>query len=541
MSEALLQVAQLCVGHQQTVLIDHVSFELRKGDVLGVIGESGAGKSTLGLAVMGHYRGALRPLSGSITFQGQTYHPRDACRLATHQGKRVCYVAQSASAGFNPAFPLGSQVIEAACYHGVLTPEAAQEKMLQLFALLGLPDPVQFARRYPHQVSGGQLQRAMTAMALCSSPDLIVFDEPTTALDVTTQLDVLAAIRHAVKQTRTAALYISHDIAVVSQIADSLLVLRHGKQIEYGRTADILRSAAHPYTRALLNTRHPAPLPVAEQHAPVLELRDLTVGYGNGQPVISQLSLALPRGQTFALVGESGSGKTTLARTLAGLQKPQSGELTLEGKALSFDCQRRTAQQRWQIQYIYQNADTALNPRHRVRELIGRNIMRRSGLRGAALKARLSQLLEQVELAPELADRFPSQLSGGQKQRVAIARALAAEPEILICDEPTSALDPLVAQGVLALFRQLQQSAGLTLLFITHDIATVRSIAHSVAVMHRGKLVRQGLRETVLTPPFDDYTARLLQAEPTLEPGWLASALKVPSPEHPLSLQEILT
>jgi len=413
--------------------------------------------------------------------------------------------------------------------------------MLQLFGLLGLPDPAQFARRYPHQVSGGQLQCAMTAMALCSSPDVIVFDEPTTALDVTTQLDVLAAIRRAVKQTHTAALYISHDIAVVSQIADSLLVLRHGKPVESGRTAEILRAPAQAYTQALLSTRHPAPLVTPAQTVPVLELRNLTVGYGNGEPVISRFSLSLPRGQTFALVGESGSGKSTLARTLAGLQKPTSGELSLEGETLSFDCQRRTPAQRQRIQYIYQNPDTALNPRHRVRELVGRNVARRTGLRGAALSEQISQLLGQVELSRDLIDRFPSQLSGGQKQRVAIARALAAEPDILICDEPTSALDPLVAQGVLALFRQLQQSTGLTLLFITHDIATVRSIAHSVAVMHRGKLVRHGLRETVLAPPFDDYTARLLQAEPTLEPGWLDNVLTQQSPAQTFLLQEIPT
>ena len=541
MSDAILQVHDLCVGYRETVLVDKVSFTLRQGEVLGLIGESGAGKSTLGLAVMGHYRGALRPLSGTVTFLGKPYRPQDAPRLALHQGKRICYVAQSASAGFNPALTLGAQVTEAACYHRVISKKAAQERMLQLFGLLGLPDPVQFARRYPHQVSGGQLQRAMTAMALCSSPDVIVFDEPTTALDVTTQLDVLAAIRHAVKQTHTAALYISHDIAVVSQIADSLLVLRHGKPVESGPTAEILRAPAQAYTQALLGTRHPASLETPGQTLPVLELRNLTVGHGNGEPVISRLSLSLPRGQTFALVGESGSGKSTLARTLAGLQKPASGELSLEGVTLSFDCQRRTSAQRQRIQYIYQNPDTALNPRHRVRELVGRNVARFSGLRGAAFSEQISQLLEQVELSRDLIDRFPSQLSGGQKQRVAIARALAAEPDILICDEPTSALDPLVAQGVLTLFRKLQHATGLTLLFITHDIATVRSIAHSVAVMHRGKLVRQGLRETVLAPPYDDYTARLLQAEPTLEPGWLDNVLTQQSPAQTFLLQEMPT
>lgn len=330
----LLTVEGLSIAHGHTLLVDDVSFVLRKGEVLGLIGESGAGKSTIGLAVMGHYRGTLRPISGIITLGEERYLPQDTHKLARHQGKRLCYVAQSASASFNPALTIGEQVIEAACYHGILGKCAARERMLHLFSLLGLPDPQRFGERYPHQVSGGQLQRAMTALALCPSPDIVIFDEPTTALDVTTQLDVLAAIRHAVKQTGTAALYISHDIAVVSQIADSLLVLRAGKAVESGSTADLLRSPTHGYTRALINAQHAA-APVAKlSEAVALHVENLTVGYGNSEPVFTNLSFTLPRGQTLALVGESGSGKSTLARTLAGLQTPRSGTLQLEGKAL---------------------------------------------------------------------------------------------------------------------------------------------------------------------------------------------------------------
>ncbi len=522
----LLTVAGLSIAHRHTLLVDDVSFALCQGEILGLIGESGAGKSTVGLAVMGHYRGALRPVSGVITLNNERYLTQDTDKLARHQGKRIGYVAQSASASFNPALTIGAQVVEAACYHGILDKSAAHQRMLELFSLLGLPDPQHFGDRYPHQVSGGQLQRAMTALALCPAPDIVIFDEPTTALDVTTQLDVLAAIRHAVKKTATAALYISHDIAVVAQIADSLLVLRQGKVVESGSTADLLRSPTHAYTQALINAQHAASPVTKPVDAAALCVAGLNVGYGNSAPILNNLSFTLPRGQTLALVGESGSGKSTLARTLAGLQTPRSGSLLLEGKALSFSCEQRTALQRQQIQYIYQNPDTSLNPRHRVRELIGRGVKRRSGLRGADLRERIIALLEQVELAADLIDRFPAQLSGGQKQRVAIARALAYEPEILICDEPTSALDPLVAQGVLALFRQLQGSTGLTLLFITHDIATVRSIAHAVSVMHRGKIVRQGPRETVLAPPYDPYTEKLLRSEPTLQPGWLDETLQ---------------
>ncbi|WP_416414224.1 ABC transporter ATP-binding protein [Pantoea sp. App145] len=527
--KSILRANQLSIGNSRKTLVNNVTFELRHGEVLGIIGESGAGKSTLGLAVMGHYRGSMYPVSGNIMFQDRQYNPQDVSDLARQQGKKICYVAQSASSSFNPAMRIGQQVIEAACYHGKLDRLAAHKRMLELFTLLALPHPQQFAKRYPHQVSGGQLQRAMTALALCPSPDIIVFDEPTTALDVTTQLDVLAAIRHTIKQTKTAALYISHDIAVVSQVADSLLVLRNGEQIEYGSTADLIRSAKHPYTRALINARHAEPPEERQSEIAALELSGLTVGYGSGEPVLSDLSLTLARGQTLALVGESGSGKSTLARTLIGLQTPCSGKLMLDNSPLSFTCEQRTPQERQKIQYIYQHADSALNPRHRVSELIGRSLKRRNGSGKVALREQIIALLKQVELEPELIDRFPAQLSGGQKQRVAIARALASEPEILICDEPTSALDPLVAKGVLALFRQLQRDKGLTLLFITHDLATVRSIAHSVAIMHRGKLIRHGLRDTVLSPPYDDYTARLLRSEPTLNPDWLNQALTSPA------------
>jgi len=525
MNEALLQVENLSISSHEMCLVDSVSFSVKAGEVAGLVGESGAGKSTLGLAVMGHYRGALRSTGGSITFKGVRYGVTEITQLAKLQGTQFSYVSQSASTSFNPAITIGEQVTEAARYHGALTPVAAYEKMLMLFSLLRLPNPAEFARRYPHQVSGGQLQRAMTALALCPSPDLIVFDEPTTALDVTTQLEVLAAIRDAVKHTRTAALYISHDIAVVAQITDSVLVLKQGKQIEYGPTVEVITAPQHPYTRALLSAQHasaPVPQTAGEE---ILKLSGLTVGYGNGAPVIEELDFTLPRGQTFALVGESGSGKSTLARTLSGLQTPRAGRLTFHGLPLSFDCQKRSSAQRQQIQYLYQHADSALNPRHRISELIGRRLQRHQGLRGVNQREKVKALLREVELSPDLIDRFPSQLSGGQKQRVAIARALAAEPQVLICDEPTSALDPLVAQGILALFRRLQRDNGLTLLFITHDIAIVRSIAHAVAVMHQGKIVRQGTRESVFSPPFDAYTERLLQAEPTLMPGWLDNAL----------------
>ncbi|NKG30549.1 ABC transporter ATP-binding protein [Erwinia rhapontici] len=521
MHTPLLKLEGLQVTHQGRTVIDNISFSLARGEVLGLIGESGAGKSTLGLAIMGYYRGELTPVAGTLTYEQQRLDARDTVRLARLRGKHIGYVAQSASAAFNPALTLGEQIVEAACYHGLLNADQARQRMLQLLMLLDLPQPAQFARRYPHQVSGGQLQRAMTVMALCPDPDIVVFDEPTTALDVTTQRDVLKAIRHAVRQTHTAALYISHDIAVVNQIADHLLVLRDGKMIEAGTPAQLVSAAVHPYTRALLAATHPSPPAPVSTTPALLQVSALTVGYGEGAPVINDLSLSLQRGRTLALVGESGSGKSTLARTLAGLQQPSTGILSFAGSPLDFNCRRRTVQQLQKIQYLYQHPDTSLNPRQRVRDLIGRPLARTQGSRGAARTARIDQLLRQVELDPAFASRFPAQLSGGQKQRVAIARALACEPDILICDEPTSALDPLVAQEILALFRRLQQDQGLTLLFITHDMAIVRAIAHQVAVMYRGNIVRQGDREQVLNPPFDSYTGQLLRAEPSAHPGWL--------------------
>lgn len=510
---------------RDVTIVDGVSFTLSKGKVLGLIGESGAGKSTIGLSALAYGRGSARISGGEVLLDGQNILALDKSGIRKIRGARVCYVAQSAAAAFNPAHRLGDQVIEASLTHGLMTADEARKRATYLFGVLGLPDPENFGNRYPHQVSGGQLQRAMTAMALCPKPELIVFDEPTTALDVTTQIDVLSAIKHAIETTHTAALYITHDLAVVAQISDDIMVLRHGKTVEYGTTRQIIEAPTEDYTRALVNIRQTRKDEAKEQNNAQLWIDHVTAGYSNGFKVLHDVSLHLPKGQTLAVVGESGSGKSTLARVITGLLPPLSGSVTFNGRALTPELKKRSRDDLRRIQLIYQMADTAMNPRQTVRDIIGRPLTFYYGLHGAAKTARVKELLDQIEMASGFADRYPAELSGGQKQRVAIARALAAKPELILCDEPTSALDPLVAEGILSLLMRLQAETQVSYMFITHDIAIVRAIADSVAVMHRGRLVRFGPKSQVLSPPFDDYTDLLLKSVPEMEIGWLERAL----------------
>ncbi|ACI57756.1 ABC transporter related (plasmid) [Rhizobium leguminosarum bv. trifolii WSM2304] len=510
---------------KRVTIVDDVSFDLEKGKVLGLIGESGAGKSTIGLSALAYGRGGAEITGGEVRLDGADILTLSKNGIRKIRGARVCYVAQSAAAAFNPAHRLGDQVIEASLKHGLMAREAARKRALYLFRVLGLPNPETFGERFAHQVSGGQLQRAMTAMALCSNPELIVFDEPTTALDVTTQIDVLAAIKHAIEETHTAALYITHDLAVVAQISDDIMVLRHGKQVEYGSVRQIIEAPREDYTRALVNVRQAYREEAADQSAALLKVEHVSAEYSNGFKVLHDVSLHVPKGQTLAVVGESGSGKSTLARVITGLLPPSSGRIVFDGKPLMPGLKSRPNDDLRRIQLIYQMADTAMNPRQTVRDIIGRPLTFYHGLRGAQKTARVKELLDQIEMGNGFIDRYPAELSGGQKQRVAIARALAAKPELILCDEPTSALDPLVAEGILKLLLRLQEEEQLSYIFITHDIAIVRAIADSVAVMHRGKLVRFGPKSTALSPPFDDYTDLLLKSVPEMEIGWLERVL----------------
>ncbi|AWM25714.1 ABC transporter [Sinorhizobium fredii USDA 205] len=507
-------------------LVEGVSFDLAKGKVLGLIGESGAGKSTIGLSALAYGRGGVRITGGEVLLNGKDILKLDRGGINSVRGCHVCYVAQSAAAAFNPAHKLGDQVIEASLRHGIMSREEAKKRALYLFRVLGLPNPETFGGRYPHQVSGGQLQRAMTAMALCPNPELIVFDEPTTALDVTTQIDVLAAIKHAIEETHTAALYITHDLAVVAQISDDIMVLRHGKTVEYGTTKQVIEAPKEDYTRALVSVRQAKRNEAPDQSGTLLKIEHVHAAYGNGFKVLHDVSMHLSKGQTLAIVGESGSGKSTLARVITGLLPPTEGRITFDGKELPKALKGRTNDELRRIQMIYQMADTAMNPRQTVRDIIGRPLSFYFSMHGAKKTERVKELLDQIEMGTRFLDRYPAELSGGQKQRVAIARALAAKPELILCDEPTSALDPLVAEGILNLLMKLQEETAVSYVFITHDIAIVRAIADSVAVMHRGRLVRFGPKSKVLSPPFDDYTDLLLKSVPEMEIGWLERVLK---------------
>ena len=538
MTKPLLKVRHLDVSvydrkNNETKIVDDISFDVQPGKVIALIGESGSGKTTISLGCMGYTRPGCYLTKGSVELDGVNVLDLSVPQLQELRGRDITYVAQSAAASFNSAMRIDAQVTEIPVITGSMTRKDALEKAVKLYKSLELPDPENIGKRYPHQVSGGQLQRLMAAMAMISDPRLLILDEPTTALDVTTQIEVLYSFKKLISDNNTAAIYVTHDLSLVAQIADHILVLKDGQMVEYGDTEQIISNPSHEYTKALMAAAHVmpddihAPSIISAEALPVIEVKSVSAAYSNSETknVLEDINLKINAGETLGIIGESGAGKTTLGRLISGLMSAKSGRVLLNGQPLNPHVQQRSLDELRQIQFVFQMADVALNPRQRINKILGRPMMFYRGLSKSEATKEVARLLERVELPTDFAWRFPPELSGGQRQRVNLARALAAEPKIIICDEITSALDTVVAQQILDLLENLQDEFGLSYMFITHDIATVAKIAERIAVMRLGRIVSQGTVRDVLTPPCHDYTQLLLNSIPEMRTDWLDEAI----------------
>jgi peptide/nickel transport system ATP-binding protein len=569
--EALVEIKGLQIDIEGTEIVSpivrDIDLTVNRGEVVALIGESGSGKTTICLSAMGYVRSGLKISSGSVRFDKTDVLSLVGNSLRDFRGRRVAYVAQSAAAAFNPALTIGSQVIETALIHGVMPPDDARSKAIDIYRQLMLPEPESFERRFPHQVSGGQLQRLMAAMAMCSGPEMLIFDEPTTALDVTTQIEVLKAFKNLVAEQGVATMYVSHDLAVVAQIADRIIVLLNGEIMEQGTTEEIICNPTHDYTRMLMAACDPDSLLAsscdnlmalrkkcrtsdrmsrvmtsgpesskseAEKNAdvPMLDIRNLIAGYGglrrDGLPkkqILDNIDLDVSKTSIIGIIGESGSGKTTLGRVIAGLQPMAKGEIRLWGKALPKSARKRSRDDLRRIQMVFQMADTALNPAHTIEKILGRPLEFFQQITGNQQREKVEDLLELVQLPAHIRTRKPQELSGGQKQRVNLARAFAANPEIIICDEVTSGLDTIVRMSIIDLIRDLHSKLGITFLFITHDISTIASLADDLVVMCEGKVVERGPVIKILTQPEHPYTKILMASVPHLRIGWLDEAI----------------
>ena len=542
---AVLEVDQLKIDARKDdggtlPIVKGVSFTAERGKVVALIGESGSGKTTIALSALGYTKPGLVFTGGEVRLDGRDVISMPDEEKRKIRGRKVAYLAQSAAATFNPALTIGEQVTESAVLQGQMSQEEADQRAEFLYQTLELPDPDRLGRRYPHQVSGGQLQRLMAAMALCGKPDLLLPDEPTTALDVTTQIEVLKAFKTVIEQEGSAAVYVTHDLSVVAQIADYIVVLYAGKIQEHGTAEQIINQPKHDYTRRLMAAVRPPPAAGQgddssngyERDVPALEVKDITAGYGKQSRrkpslmVLRDVNVSIERGHTVGVIGESGCGKSTLARVMSGLLPAKEGVVLLDGEPLQPDLKNRTREQLQKVQFVFQMADTALNPRQRIYNILGRPLSFYRDMHGNEKRQRISDLLNMVELPQELAGRYPEELSGGQKQRVNLARALAATPEVLLCDEIISSLDTIVGANIIELLKRLRSNTGVSFVFISHDLSTVASFADEIIVLYAGRVVEKGRTDLVLSPPYHPYTRLLISSVPELRIGWLEEAME---------------
>jgi peptide/nickel transport system ATP-binding protein len=576
-------------------IVDGISFRVAAGEVLGLVGESGSGKTTVGLAVLGHTRRGARVARGEVRIEGRDILPLPALERQRLRGRLVSYVPQDPASSLNPALRIEMQLEETLSAHGFGSSD--DERRARIVEVLGevlLPSDHTFLRRYPHQLSGGQQQRVALAMAFANRPRVIVLDEPTTGLDVTTQAHVLTTVRDLCSAHGVAAVYVSHDLAVVATLADRVAVMYGGRLAELGPTGTLFRQAAHPYTRrlieaipeisgqhALIGIPGTAPRPgdrpngcffaprcayvqdecttaepplerVSDEHdvrcirhsavlrdaagariaatpRPEIEVEDALVAvigvnasYGTRQ-VLHDVELVVRPRECLALVGESGSGKTTLARCVAGLHTSYTGQVSFRGKELPAGSRSRDADTRREIQYVFQSPYNSLNPRKTISQIIEQPLRHFFSVGGSAGRGRVRAALDRVQLSTTCLDRYPHQLSGGERQRVAIARALVAEPQLLVCDEVTSALDVSVQAAIIDVLAELQRELHIGLLFVTHNLALIRTLSQEVAVMNEGRIVERGRVDDILDAPKADYTKKLLSDTPSLEAALAAA------------------
>ena len=535
MTEPVLKVENLTIefwvdGVWYPAAID-MNFEVQAGQVLAIVGESGSGKSTTALGLMNLLASNART-NGSVRVKGEEMIGANAATLRRTRGKEVAYIFQEPMTALNPVYTIGFQIVETLRNHFDMGPHEAKARAIELLTMVDIPDPEKSFNKYPHQLSGGQRQRAMIAQALACDPGLLVADEPTTALDVTVQAEILDLMRGLRTKLNSAIVLITHDMGVVADIADEILVMKDGLTVEHGSADQIFNRPAHPYTQELLaavpklgqSPRRSLPSGSESNPAPVLKLQNVTIEYPKRGRIpafvaVKDFDLEIYPGEIVGLVGESGSGKTTVGRAAIGLLPIKSGSIEIVGTDISHATQKDLFSIRRHTGIVFQDPASSLNPRLPIGESIGEPIFLAGLAKGDDLARKVEDLLDQVELPRSYRNRYPHELSGGQRQRVGIARALALTPDLLIADEPTSALDVSVQARFLELLQELQEKLKFACLFISHDLAVVDILAHRIAVMEDGRLVEIGDRDQILQHPKDPYTQRLLAAVPVPDPA----------------------